>query len=128
MQPTIPTVLGFDPLMQFVHIKDVIRAFMIAIEKNHSGIFNIVGKGALPISRILKLSGKINIPTPSPILSLTTDMLWYLYLAPAPAGHIDFLKYPFVADGTKAKEVLKFEPLYSSEEAILSLKRMQKEK
>ena len=43
------TPLGFDPLVQLVHEDDVIRAFQIVIEQDHSGIFNIVGEGVLPL-------------------------------------------------------------------------------
>ena len=42
------TLLGFDPLWQFVHEVDAIAAFKLAIDRDFPGVFNIVGEGVLP--------------------------------------------------------------------------------
>lgn len=125
-QPTVPTILGFDPLMQFIHISDVIRAIKIAIDKKHSGIFNVAGDGVLPLSRVITMANRINLPLPEPLLKTAANALWYLNLGPAPAGHIDFLKYSVIVSTERAKKMLKFEPVYSSGEAILSMKPVEK--
>lgn len=122
-QPSVPTVLGFDPLMQFIHINDVVRAFVGVIKSDFPGIFNLVGEGVLPLSRVLKISGKVNLPSSPLLLYSAAQILWYLNIGLAPASHIDFIKYHFVADGAKAEKVMKFRPVYSSQEALLSLKR-----
>lgn len=118
--PVIATVMGFDPLVQFVHEEDAIQAFKTAIEKDVPGVFNIVGDGVLPLSKVLQLAGKIAIPVPSPILYPIVQSLWYLNLIPAPSSRLDFLKYISVADGGKAKRVMGFIPRYSTKEALLS--------
>src|SRR5262249_40639615 len=38
----VPTMMGFDPLVQFIHEVDAIAAFKLAIDRDHPGIFNIV--------------------------------------------------------------------------------------
>ena len=119
-RPFILTVMGYDPLFQCVHEEDVIRAFKTAIEKNFPGAFNIVGDGVSPLSKALKLAGKISIAIPAPILYPVTQMAWYLNLFPAPSSRLDFLKYISVADGEKAKKVMQFIPRYSTKEALLS--------
>ncbi len=118
--PVIVTVMGYDPLFQFVHEEDVVRAFMTAIEKNHPGVFNITGDGVLPLSQVLELSGKTVIPVPAPVLYPVVQAFWYLDIFSAPSSRLDFLKYLSVADGTKASEVLEFHPNHSSKEALLS--------
>lgn len=119
-RPVIFTVMGYDPLFQTVHEEDVIRAFRLAIEKDHPGIFNIVGDGVIPLSKALKLVGKISIPVPAPILYPIVQMMWYLDLFPAPSSRLDFLKYLCIADSEKAKKVMGFIPRYSTKEALLS--------
>lgn len=124
-QPTVPTILGFDPLMQFIHISDVIRLFLLVIFKNFSGVFNISGEGVLPLSRVIEMAGKVNLPIPELLLSTAANVLWYLNAGPAPAGHVNYLKYAIIANIEKMKKVIKFEPVYSSEEAILSMRKIE---
>jgi UDP-glucose 4-epimerase len=114
--PVIITLLGYDPLFQLVHEEDVIDAFRLAIEEDHPGIFNIVGRGVLPLSTLLKLAGKINFPMLHVIAYPLVDMLWAMGLFGAPSGHLDFIKYIWVADGEKAAKELGFTPRYSTKE------------
>jgi UDP-glucose 4-epimerase len=114
------TVMGFDPLMQFVHEEDVIGAFNKVLTENYPGIYNIVGEGILPLSKVMQLSGKLGIPVPSPMLYPMAQLMWYTDIFPAPASHLDFLKYLCVADGRKAKKKMGFVPRYTSKDALLS--------
>lgn len=118
--PLIPTVMGFDPLVQFVHEKDVLRAFLGILKKDVSGIFNIAAKGVLPLSRAIRTLGKLEVPIPYFLLYPTAEILWYLNIGEVPGAHINFLKYLCVADGTKAWREMEFEPIYTSTEALLS--------
>ncbi len=119
-QPVIPTVLGFDPLIQFVHESDVLRAFVTVIERDAPGIFNIVGDGVMPFSRATRLAHRTCVPFPEFLLSLITDFAWTIDMGYAPSSHIPFLKYPCVADGEKARRELGFVPVYTSQEALLN--------
>lgn len=119
-RPVILTVMGYDPLFQCVHEDDVTRAFKMAIDKDYAGVFNIVGDGVIPLSKALKLAGKLMVAVPAPILYPATQLAWYLNLFPAPASRLDFLKYILVADGEKAKKVMGFVPQHSTKEALLS--------
>lgn len=118
--PVIITVMGYDPLFQFVHEEDVIRAFKMAIDRDFPGVFNVVGDGVLPLSKVLKLAGKVTIPVPAPVLYPVVQLLWYGNVVPAPASRLDFLKYLSVADGGKAKKVMNFVPRHSTKETLLS--------
>jgi len=56
-QRMVMTLLGFDPLWQFVHEVDAIAAFKLAIDRDFPGTFNIVGDGVLPLETVIKLAG-----------------------------------------------------------------------
>lgn len=116
----VTTVLGFDPLVQFIHEDDLIRAFMLAIEKDCPGVFNIVGDGVLPLSRVIEICGKLHLRLPQIGFKSLIQMLWLMDFSPAPASHVDFLRYLCVADGSKAKNGLGFAPEFSTKEALLS--------
>jgi UDP-glucose 4-epimerase len=119
-QPVIPTVLGFDPLMQFVHESDVLRAFVTVIERDAPGIFNIVGDGVMPFSRATRLAHRTCVPFPEFLMKIIADISWNIDMGYAPSSHLPFLKYPCVADGEKARRELDFVPIYTSQEALLS--------
>ena len=57
-RPFVLTIMGFDPLIQLIHEDDIIRGCMLAIENDYPGIFNLVGDGVLPLSRIIKICNK----------------------------------------------------------------------
>ena len=63
-RPVAPTLMGYDPLMQFVHERDVVDAFALAVDDDFPGEFNIVGDGVLPYSTILAMMGKVPLPMP----------------------------------------------------------------
>src|SRR3989338_2118356 len=48
----IPTLLGYDPMIQLVHAADVVHAMELALKHNTKGIFNITGESQAPLSRI----------------------------------------------------------------------------
>jgi len=118
-RPVIMTVMGYDPLFQFVHEEDARRAFRMVLEKECPGVYNITGKGVLPLSRVLKLAGKLTVPIPSPILYPFVQLMWYAGIFGAPSSRLDFLKYLSIADGERAKRI-GFLPRHSSEEALLA--------
>lgn len=119
-QKVVPTVAGYDPLIQFVHEHDVVRAYMQVIQHPHVGAYNIVGGGVIPLSKALAIAGKTSLPLPSPVLYLTADFLWQASISPVPSASLDFLKYGCVADSAKARHDLGFEAVYNTEEALLS--------
>lgn len=122
-EEAIPTVMGYDPLVQFVHEEDVLQAFLLAIRRKAPGAYNIVGDGVLPLSRALRLIGKINVPVPSALLHGATWMLWHLNIQQTPPTHIRFWQYPCVADGAKAKAQLGFQPSYALTKILISFQK-----
>lgn len=119
-QPAIPAAMGFDPLVQFVHESDVLRAVIEVIEKNERGVFNIVGDDVLPLSRAARMLGRPVIPLPTPILTTAAQVAEQVGLDVMPASYIPFLMHACIADGDKARHELGFVPVYTSQEALLS--------
>lgn len=117
--PVVPTVMGFDPLLQFVHEEDVIHAFERATLGPHPGIFNIVGRGVLPLSMLLRLAGRRNLPLPTPLLYRVSAAPARARTGDSPAGFYDYLRYLWVADGERGWGAFG-EPSYCSKEAWIS--------
>jgi UDP-glucose 4-epimerase len=115
----VPTLLGFDPLVQFVHEVDALAAFKLAVMRDCPGVYNIAGEGVLPLSTAIKLAGRLQVPVPYSLAYPLTGLLWTAQLAEAPPEWLDFLRWICIADGDKAQQALQFRPVFTTREAVL---------
>ena len=122
----VPTMMGFDPLMQFVHEVDAIAAFKLAIDRDHPGIYNIVADGVLPLSTVIKLAGRIAVPIPHPLAKPIAAAMWLAQLVEAPPSFLPILRFLCVADGAKARDKMGFMPAYTTREAVLDYTSAQR--
>jgi UDP-glucose 4-epimerase len=122
----VPTMMGFDPLLQFVHEIDAIAAFKLALDRDLPGTFNIVGDGVLPLSTVIKLAGRIAIPMPHPLAGSLTALGWMAQLAEAPPSFLKYLRFLCVADGQKARQKMGFVPAYTTREALVDFAGAQR--
>ena len=125
-QKLVPTMMGFDPLLQFVHEIDAIAALKLAVDRDVPGTFNIVGDGVLPLSTVIKLAGRIAVPIPHPIAESLSAMGWLAQLTSAPPAFLKYLRFLCVADGTKAKDKMGFRPAYTTREALIDFTSAQR--
>lgn len=125
-RPVVPTLLGYDPLMQFIHEKDASTALKKVVFENHVGIFNIVGQGVIPLSYALREAGKIRIPVAPFLAYPMIQALWNLHLASVPGKLLDYFRYLWVADGQKAKREMNFEASLNSKDAFLDFAKSQR--
>jgi UDP-glucose 4-epimerase len=115
--PYAPMLLGFEPITQVIHERDVVRGLIHAIENDHPGAFNLAAEGNIPFLRMLSLVGKM----PIPLVHLFA--YWSLDLFKSTAQKFipidpDYLRYRWVADINRMRKELAFEPLYTAEEAL----------
>lgn len=118
-RPVVPTLLGYDPLLQFIHERDALRALRLVTYKDYKGTFNIVGRGVIPLSYALRQSGKLSLPLISWVAYPAVQLLWNMQMISVPGRLLDFFKYLWVADGDKAKQVIGFESKLTSKETFL---------
>jgi len=117
--PILPLVGGSNPEMQFIHEDDIGRAYEFFLMNSHEGVFNIVGEGTISWKEVIETAGKKAVKMPDSVLYPLLKALWGLHLVQIPPEILDFVKYPWVASGEKAKKA-GFVPQYSSKEALLS--------
>jgi UDP-glucose 4-epimerase len=122
----VPTMMGFDPLLQFVHEIDAIAAFKLAVDRDLPGTYNIVGDGVLPLSTVIKLAGRIAVPIPHPIAESLCAMGWVAQIAEAPPAFLKYLRFLCVADGARGRERMGFRPAYTTREALLDFVSAQR--
>lgn len=105
----VPMVAGYDPLFQFIHEDDAVRAIVLATEKAPRGIFNVCGPRPVPLSVIARETGRPVIPLPQALLSRLLGRAGLPRLA---AGALEHIKHPIVVDGSAFVRETGFAPLY----------------
>ena len=121
-QRWVPTVLGFNPMWQFIHEEDVADAVALALQSGAHGVFNVIGPGAVPLKVAIRETGGTAVPLPESALRAVAGRLFRLGLYHTPPGAIDFLKYPCVIDGEAFQHATGFTPLFSLEDTFASVR------
>jgi UDP-glucose 4-epimerase len=68
-RPVVPTVLGRDPRLQFVHVDDALEILHRAVVEHHPGTFNVAGAGVITLSQAVRRAGRVGVPIPEGTLS-----------------------------------------------------------
>jgi UDP-glucose 4-epimerase len=123
--PVVPKLLGYDPLMQFVHEEDCLDAFERATLESHPGTWNIVGRGVLPLSNLLRLAGKRILALPAPLLYRMAYYPSQHQTGDSPDGFYAYLRHLWVADGALGWSEFG-EPTYSTKEAWIDFVSAQR--
>jgi len=118
----VPTVMGFDPLVQFIHEADVVEAIALSLQYGLQGVFNVVGPGQVPLHTAIRETGGSALPLPELLFRPLMGRLFRLGLLPWPEGAFDFLKFPVTLSGRRFTEATKFRALFGLEEIFQSLR------
>lgn len=102
----VPTVLGFDPLFQFMHEEDVVTAISLTLEKRVRGVYNVAGPQPVPLSVIIEATGRSAIPLPEFVFSA---MLGRFGLPRLARGAVSHIKYPVVIEPRAFREATGFQ-------------------
>jgi len=118
-------VMGFDPMMQVVHEKDVVRAVQLALRPGVRGIFNIRGPGEMPLSHLIRQVGGRPRLVPSPLAKVALDQLWRLRLSGFPSQELDHLRYVCMVDDSRARAELGYEPAHPIDRVLKDVRRLR---
>jgi len=113
-----PVLLGFDPMVQLVHVLDVAEAIVQALVPGRRGIYNIVGPGEVPLSAILKELGREGRWIPHPLAKPLLSLAFAIGVSSFPVAELDFIRYVCMVDGRRAAAELGFRPRFGLRETI----------
>jgi UDP-glucose 4-epimerase len=117
--PVIPTALGYDPRLQFLHEEDAVDAMYQALTKECHGIFNVAGDGVVFLSKAIRLLGKVQMPLLLPLAQTAAEALRRFGLVDFPVDQLKLILYGRVVSTKRAKEAFGFQPRYSSEDCVV---------
>jgi UDP-glucose 4-epimerase len=118
----VPTILGFNPMTQFIHEEDLCEAIALTLEKKLRGVFNVSGPGEVPLKVAIREVGATPVPVPEVVARPVFGRLFRLGLFHTPPGAVDFIKYPCTVSGKRFVEETGFKPLFTLEETFASIR------
>lgn len=115
-QPIAPCLIGFSPLMQFIHVADMSSAVVAAFEQNSPGVYNVAPDDYVTYQDALQFAGCRRLFLPSVPPSLARRAVGALGHWAPPDYLINFFKYSVIIDGSLFARTYDFEPQYSLSE------------
>ena len=116
--PLVPTVLGFDPRLQFVHEDDAIEVTRRIVLQRTSGTYNVAGEGVVLLSQALGRLGKPSLALPAALVPSVGKTLARGAWADFSRDQVRYLTYGRVLDTSLLQAEVGFVPEYTSEEAL----------
>ena len=116
--PILPTVLGHDARLQFLHERDLFAVLRHAIHHDVAGTFNVAGDGLLMLSQAVRRLRRPTVPLPSFAVGNVGSLLRSARLADFSPEQTAFLTYGRGVDTTRMRTDLGFEPAYPTAEAF----------
>jgi UDP-glucose 4-epimerase len=109
----VPCLLGFSPIMQFLHVDDLAEAIVLAYESPNPGVYNVVTEDWLPYQKAIKMAGGVPVPIPPFPPSLSRQIVRRMNIKEFPDYLLNYYKYPVVLDGSLFRNTYSFKPRYS---------------
>ncbi|MFY9586945.1 MAG: NAD-dependent epimerase/dehydratase family protein [Actinomycetota bacterium] len=116
--PAVPTALGFDPRLQFLHEQDAIEILYRATREDHPGTYNASGEGAIYLSKAIRMAGKVSVPILVPFMGLIASAVRQTGLVDFASDQIKFLVYGRIGDVDRLKKTFGYTPEFTTEEAF----------
>jgi UDP-glucose 4-epimerase len=109
-QPVVPTVLGRDARLQFVHVDDALEILHRSVIEDHPGTYNVAGAGVLSLSQAVRRAGRVSLPLPESTLSTFAALARNIGVGQIGLDQIDLFVHGRVVDGTRLTEEFGFTP------------------
>ncbi|WP_020650568.1 SDR family oxidoreductase [Solimonas variicoloris] len=110
-RPLVPVLVGFSPLMQFLHVDDMADAIVCAFEQNKPGIYNVAPDDYVTYQVAVEQCGCRKLPVPSipPLLPkmISGALNWNAFFPPY---LINYFKYPVIIDGRLFRQTFGWKP------------------
>lgn len=117
--PKVPTVLGFDPLFQFIHENDIASAIQAIIAHKLEGVFNIAGPSPVPLSVVIRETGRTRTQIPEFVFA---KLLGRFGLPKLPRGALNHVKFPVTIDSVAFRDATGWEPEFDEVQCMESFR------
>ncbi|WP_084541510.1 NAD-dependent epimerase/dehydratase family protein [Nocardioides alkalitolerans] len=116
--PVVPTVLGFDPRLQFLLDEDLLAVMRHGALSDVAGTFNVAGDGVLTLAQAIRRMQRPTVPLPPAALTGLGRLVQRVRVAELSPELVAFLTYGRGVDTTRSRVELGFTPTHTSAEAF----------
>ena len=116
--PVLPTYLGFDPRLQFVHEQDSLGALVAAVKNPVRGAVNVAAPGTIGLTRMVRLARRPTLPLASPLFTPAVNAGRRLGLPDFSPDFRRLLRYGRAVDTRRLEEEVGFRPHFTTEAAV----------
>lgn len=116
--PVVPTVLGFDARLQFLHPEDALAVLQRATVEDLPGVYNVGADGVLMLSQAIRRAGRISMPIPSSAISPLSGFFRGARLVDFSRDQMRYLNFGRVVDTTRLVERFGFTPRWTTHQAF----------
>lgn len=116
--PVMFRVAGYNPPLQFLHEADAVDLMWWMMTEAPAATFNAAGPGTVSYKEICRMAGKPCLALPAAVLYPLVALGWRLRLLRFPAGFLDYIRYPWLADTARMTAELGFHPKRSTRDAM----------
>ncbi len=116
--PVVPTVLGFDPRLQFIHEDDGLEALRRMTMEDHPGTFNVSGAGVMMLSQAIRRAGRTPLPVPAQAQQGVGEFLRRLGIIDFSAEQLRLLSHGRVVNSSALAAALGWGPSHSTASAF----------
>jgi UDP-glucose 4-epimerase len=122
--PAVPSMLGIDPRLQFIHEDDVVGSLAHAVRHTMPGVYNAAADGVLALSEVTSLLGKAMLPVLPPWGTWSAGAQLRRLGLPIPVETLRLLRFGRGLDNRRLK-ASGYAFRYTTREALLRLRAKQ---
>ncbi len=112
--PVVPTVLGFDPRVQLLHVDDALEVLRRATLSGRGGTVNVGGEGVLLLSQMVRRAGRVPVPVPAAAVRVAGGAVRRAGLLDLTREQLRFVEFGRVVDTTRLRTDFGYTPRYDT--------------
>ena len=114
LSPAVPTVLGRDARLQFLHEQDAVAVLEHLAVGDFEGTVNVAGEGSMTVAQAIRRAGRVPLSVPGGSLGVLSQVMRTLRLGGFSPSQVKLLAAGRVMDTTKLRVQVGFVPRFSS--------------
>jgi len=126
--PVVPTYMGFDPRLQFIHELDAIEALVATIKNPVRGPVNVAAPGTIGLTKLVRMAAKPTAPLLPPFFGLAVDTAQRAGIDGLSPDFRRLLRYGRAVDISRLVEEVGYRPRLDTVEAVKDYVRAERGK
>lgn len=116
--PVVPTVLGYDARVQFLHEEDALAVLERAATHDFPGTFNVAADGVLMLSQAIRRAGRIPLPVPGVAVGPVGQIFRSARIVDFSPEQMRLLNFGCVVDNSRLRRQFGFTPRWTTTQAF----------